>query len=310
MIFRTIKYFLKNKKALTYAIIMCTIGTACGIVTPILNKYLQEKIIANKDLAMFWVSTLIIIIVNLASLLSNYFNTKVFINCGVDITTQLRQKIVAKNVFNSKHKSNVGDMVLCSTGFMEETNSLFISYISLVFDATLKLLFYLPFFFIYGKQLSLLMLGFIILNLICVELQAIVVRKNAVKSRQADSNRVGFTLKMYEQMQHEDFADNDIISFEAYKSKVHACDIAWTKYSVSSDFITLIFNIIWCIGLCVCIVTAFNLSSLGIVTIATFIVFNSYADQISSPLNNYITFRQMSNRMKEALHRIYGYIDE
>ena len=309
-VLRTINYFLKDKRALTYAIIMCIIGTACGIVTPILNKYLQEHIIPNKDIGMFAVSTIIIVVVNVASLLSSYFNNKIFINSGVDITSGLRNEIVAKNVFSKKHASNPGDLVICGTGFMEETNQLFISYISLVFDAILKLLFYLPFFFIYGKQLSLVMLGFVFLSLVCVELQAIIVRKNAAKSRKVDSERIDFTLKMYEATQKSTFKDNKKISFDIYKQKVIACDNAWLNYSVSNDFVTLIFNVVWCIGLCLCIIIAFNLSSVGIITIATFIVFNSYAEQIKTPLGSYIEFKQMSDRMGVALDRIYGYVDE
>ena len=310
MTLRTIKYFFKNTKALIYAIIMCIIGTACGIVTPILNKYLTEHIIPNKDLKMFWVSTVIIVLVNLASLLSNYFNNKIFINSGVDITTNLRQEIVAKNVFSTKYKSHPGDLVLCSTGFMEETNDLFISYISLMFDAVLKLLFFLPFFFIYGKQLALIMIGFIALSLVCVELQAIIVRHMAKKSRQVDSERIDFTLKMYDAMRKENFKDNNKISFETYRKKVIACDDAWTHYSVSNDFVTLIFNLVWCIGLCTCIIMAFNLSAAGIMTIATFVVFNSYAEQIKTPLGSFISFKQMSDRMGVALSRIYKYVDE
>jgi len=309
-VMRAIKYFLSNRRATFYAILMCIIGTACGIVTPILNKYLQEHIIPNKDLSMFYLSTIIIMVVNIASLLSSYFNSKIFIKSGVDITTRLRHEIISKNIFNTKHANNVGDVVICCTGFMEETNQLFITYISLIFDAMLKFIFYLPFFLFYGKSIALVMIAFMLIAIICVELQAIIVRRTAAKSRQVDSERIDFTLKMYEATQNPNFKDNEEISFETYKRKVLACDKAWLNYSVASDFYPLIFNLIWYIGLGVCILMAYELSALGYMTLAVFIVFNSYVDQLKAPLENFITFKQMSDRMGVALGRIYNYTDE
>ena len=48
-VFRMIKYFFANKKATIYACVMCILGLAVGIVTPICNKLLQQDIIPNKN---------------------------------------------------------------------------------------------------------------------------------------------------------------------------------------------------------------------------------------------------------------------
>ena len=309
-VIRTIKYFLTNKKATFCALIMCTLGTICGIVTPILNKYLQEHIIANKDMSMFIVSTIIIIVVNFASLMSSYFLNKVFIKTGVQITSSLRSNIVVKNAYRNTYKNSPGELVLCGTGFMEETNQFYISYISLVFDAILKILFYLPFFIFYGRYASLIMLALIVCSLVVVELQSVLVKRNAMKSRKVDSERIDFTLKMYKRLQEKDFQDDENMNLALYKQKVINCDNAWVNYSVSNDFYPLLFNLVWYVGLVLCILYVFDLSIIGTITISTFIVFNSYVDQLKSPIGSIITYKQMADRMGVALDKIYKYTDE
>ena len=140
-VFRMIKYFFRCKKATICALVMCVLGLAVGIVTPICNKLLQQDIIPNKNMSVFIWLTLIILLLNLVSTLTSYFTTKIFISNGIPITSNIRKDIVKMNLFSNKNKEHRGKVLLSATTFLEDGNAYYISYMYLIFDCVLKLMF-------------------------------------------------------------------------------------------------------------------------------------------------------------------------
>jgi len=308
VIFRSLKYFLRNKKAVMFAILMCVCGLVIGVITPIFNKMLQEKIIPDKDIRLFVWITIVVIVLNVANLLSSYFNNKIFIENGVNITAQIRRAMIAKNI--GKKDLNVGDFLICSCSFLEETNVFYISYTYSIFDSILKILFYLPFFIFYGGWLSLIMIGMAILSFFVLDIEAKIAKKRATRSRQVDSERYDFVIKMYEEIQKPDFVENDEVNLELYKKKVLACDKAWLDFANTANPYPYVFQFAWYMGFAICAIVAFNLGTLGAITLASFIAFKTYCDSLKDSVTSMVSFKQLADRMDIALTKIYRYVDE
>ena len=268
---------------------------------------LHEQIIPNKDISLFVWITIIVILLNGVNLISSYFNNKIFIDCGLNITSQIRKEMIAKNI--GKQDINVGDFLICSSSFMEEANTFYISYTYWIFDATLKILFYLPFFIVYGGWLSLIMIGMALFSFFILDIEARVAKKRAERSRQVDSERYNFVMKMYEDLQKQDFVENEEMNLELYKKKVLACDKAWLDFANTSNPYPYVFQFAWHIGFAICAIIAFNLGTIGAITLASFIAFKTYTDSLKDATTNIVSFKQYADRMDIAFTKIYGYVD-
>ena len=308
VIFRSLKYFFRNKKAVLFAMLMCVFGIAIGVLTPIFNKMLQEQIIPNKDINLFIWITVAVVLLNITNLLASYFNNKIFIEVGVNITSQLRSEMIAKNI--GRKDVNVGDFLICCSSFMEEANTFYLSYMYSIFDATLKILFYIPFFIFYGGWLALIMIGMALLSFCILDIEAKIAKKRAERSRQVDSERYNFVMKMYEEIQKPDFVENDEMNLNLYKKKVLACDKAWLDFANTSNPYPYVFQFVWYMGFAICAIVAFNLGTLGAITLASFIAFKTYCDSLKDSATSIISFKQMADRMDIAFTKIYGYVDQ
>ena len=273
IVWRVLKRFLSDKKAVAVAIFMSFLGSLVGVATPIFNKLLTEKIIPDKDISLFVWITIIVLVLNVVNLLASFFTNRLFINKGVNITEQIRQEMVYKQLYADKEKMDVGDFLICSNTFLEETNTFFISYVYIIFDSTLKILFYLPFFAIYGSWLALIMLAAVLLAFTILSFESKLAKVRSIKNRHLDSQRYTFMIKMYEEMQKPDFEESKDMNFKLYQQKVFACDKAWMRYIFAANPFPYVFNFIWYVGFAICAILAFNLGTLGSVTLASFIAF-------------------------------------
>ena len=309
-VFRMIKYFFANRKATIYACIMCILGLAVGIVTPICNKLIQEDIIPNKNISLFLILTIVIFVLNLVSVLSSFFTTKIFINNGIPITSNIRKDIVKMNTLSNKNINNKGKVLISSTSFLEEANVFYISYMYLIFDCILKFMFYFPFFVVYGKWLALIMIVVSLISIGFVELIAIAVRKTIKESKRVEAERYDYTLYMIKEMKKPDFKEDEDINLKAYMNKVYTCDKAYIRYCNWANLYGGIFNLIWYIGVAICFCFAFNMLGTGALIISTFIVFNSYLDQIKAPINNYVSFKQITDIYDATFKNVFEMLDD
>lgn len=309
-IFRMIRYFFRCKKATACAIIMCILGLAVGIVTPICNKLLQEEIIPNKNISLFVWLTLVILILNLVSSLTSFFTTRIFINNGIPITSNIRKDIIKMNVFSKKNTANKGRVLISSTVFLEDGNTYYISYMYLIFDCILKFLFYLPFFIFYGRNLSLIMLAAAIVGFIFIDVADYFCRKCMHKSRIYDAERYEYTLKMARAMRSPNFKENENLNLDTYMKKVRAFDKAWLSYCNWANMYPYIFNLIWYIGLGVCFCLSFGMIQTGVLSISILILFNSYVDQLKTPLSNFSSYKVMAVRYEETFKNTFSMLDD
>jgi len=307
---RMIRYFFRCKKATIYACVMMLLGLIVGIVTPICNKLIQEDIIPNKNISLFIWLTIVILMLNIVSTLSSFMNTRIFIENGIPITSNIRKDIIKMNTFSKKNDDNRGKVLISSTAFLEEANSFYISYMYLMFDCILKFMFYLPFFLLYGKQLALIMIITVIISLTALELLKVFARKTIEISKRVDSERYDYTLKMYKILHKQNFQEDDIYNINEYMNKVYACDRAWVKYCMVGNLYGYVFNLIWYIGVAICFCLTFSMINSGTILISTFIVFNSYLDQLKTPIGNYVTFKQITDRFDETFRNIFDMLDD
>lgn len=305
-----IKYFFRCKGATICACIMCVLGLAVGIVTPLCNKLLQEDIIPNKNLSLFIWLTIVILILNLISCLTSFFTTRIFINNGIPITANIRKDIIKMNAFSNKNEKIKGKVLIASTTFLEDGNVYYISYMYLIFDCILKFLFYIPFFFVYGKHLALIMLVSALVAFGFIYLADIACRKCMHKSRQADAERYDYTLKLIKAMKNPDFAENETYNLDTYMKKVKAFDKTWLNYCNWANLYPYIFYLIWYIGAGICFCLAFNLVGTGAMAISTFILFNSYLEQLKVPIANYTSYKLMAVRYEETFKNTFAMLDD
>ena len=309
-VFRMIKYFFENRRATLYACIMCVLGLAVGIVTPICNKLLQEDIIPNKNISLFVWLTIVILVLNLVSVIASFFTTRIFINNGIPITSNIRSDIVKMNTLGIKNINNKGKVLIASTSFLEEANTFYISHMYLVFDCLLKFMFYFPFFIIYGKWLSFIMIGFTVFSLFVVNLVATQVRKAIQISKRVDAERYDYTLGLIKAMKSQDFKEDDKYNVKTYMKKVKACDKAWIVYCNWANLYVPLFNIVWYIGVAICFCLAFNMIATGAILVSTFIVFNSYLEQLRMPIGNYVSFKQVTDAYDETFKNVFEMLDD
>lgn len=309
-VFRIIKYFFRCKKATIYAGIMCVLGLMVGIVTPICNSYIQDDIIPNKNISLFIILTIVILVLNLISTLSSYFTTNLFINNGIPITSNIRKDIVKNNVFNDKITKNKGGVMICSTTFLEDANLYYISYIYLIFDSILKFLFYVPFFIFYGGYLALIMLAFAIFSFLFIAIANKFATKYMKETRKVEAERYEYTLTMLDELEKPNFTPTKDINVDTYISKVTACDKTWLGYCNWANLYTYIFSFIWYVGVAVCFCLVFNLISTGALLFSTFIVFNSYLDQVKAPINSYANYKLMAVRYDETFKKFFEVLDD
>lgn len=309
-VFRMIRYFFRSRKATVYACLMCALGLIVGIVTPICNKYIQDDIIPNKNISLFIWLTIVLLILNVVSTLTGFMTTKIFINNGVPITSNIRKDIVKMNTLSDKNKDKKGQVLISSTAFLEEANSFYISYMYFIFDCILKFMFYLPFFLVYGGQLAIVMFIATLLSFAFLDLAAIKAKKYIEISKRVDAERYDYTLKMHKAMQNPNFREDDTFNLHVYMGKVRACDSAWVRYCNFANLYGYIFNFIWYCGIAVCMCLALNLISSGAILISTFIVFNSYCEQLKSPIGNSVTFKQVTDRFDEAFRNVFVLLDD
>ncbi len=309
-VFRMIKYFFRCKKATIYACIMCVLGLAVGIVTPICNKILQEDIIPNKNISLFVWITILILVLNLVSSLTSFFTTRIFINNGIPITSNIRKDIVKMNAFSNKNAKIKGKVLISSSTFLEDANTYYISYMYLIFDCILKVLFYLPFFIFYGGYLALIMIAATLVSFLFIEIADKFCRKHMHNSRQYDAERYDYTLKLIKAMQDPNFKEDETYNMETYMKKVKAFDKAWLGYCNWANAYPYIFYLVWYIGVSICFCLAFNMITAGTLVISTFIIFNSYLDQLKSPIANYASYKLMAVRYDETFKNIFDMLDD
>ncbi len=309
-VLRIIKMFCKNKRAVIYACIMCVLGLAVGIVTPICNGLMQDEILPNKNIYLFVVLTIVILVLNVVSVLSSYFVKKIMISEGVNITSNMRKRIVNFNIFNKKTPFNKGEVVIDSTKFLEETNNFLASYLYFIFDSILKFLFYLPFFLIYGRWLSLIMVAFAILGYIFMEIVAKKAKVAVAKSKIVDTERYSYMIDLLNIIQDKDFKEDEKYCCDTYMNLVYDCDKAWNHYVLWANAYTLIFSSLWAIGRAICFCLAFNMIGAGAITVSLFVAFNSYLEQIFSPLSNFVSYKQNSDQYNATLNRVFDLYDK
>ena len=309
-IFRMIKYFFRCKGATISACLMCVLGLAVGIVTPICNKILQEEIIPNKNISLFVWLTIIILILNFASCLSSFFITRIFVKNGIPITSNIRKDIVKMNAFSNKNKEIGGKVLVASTTFLEDANTYYISYMYLIFDCALKVLFYLPFFAFYGGYLSLIMIASAIIGFAFIHVADIFCRRSMHKSRELDAEKYDYTLKLLKAMKKPGFKENETYNLDTYMKKVRAFDKAWLSYCNWANMYPYIFYLIWYIGVGICFCLSFNMITAGTLVISTFILFNSYLDQLKAPIANYASYKLMAVRYEETFKNTLAMLDD
>ena len=309
-VFRMIRYFFRCKKATIYACIMCALGLVVGIVTPICNKLIQEDIIPNKNISLFIWLTLVILILNVVSTATSFMTTKIFINNGVPITSNIRKDIMKMNTFSTKNENNKGKVLLSSTSFLEEANSYYISYMYLIFDCILKFMFYLPFFIIYGKQLVIVMAIFTLLSFALLDVAMIFAKKTIKISNDAASVRSDYSIKTIKAIQKPDFKENDEINIDKFMNCFYECDRTWTNYCLFANLYGYIFNLMWYIGVGICFCMAFNMMAAGAIVLSTFIVFNSYLDQLKAPISNYVSYKQVTDRFNDSFQNFFDLLDD
>lgn len=309
-VFRMIKYFFRCKKATIYAGIMCVLGLLVGIVTPICNKLIQDDIIPNKNISLFIWLTIVILILNLVSTLSSYFTTRIFINNGVVISSNIRKDILKINIFSRKNIKNKGKVMISGTTFLEDANLYYISYMYLIFDSLLKFLFYFPFFVFYGGYLALIMLGATIISFGFIAIADKYATRYMHETRIVEAERYEYMLKMLDELECPDFVENEEINMVEYLRKVRACDRTWLGYCNWANTYTYIFNLIWYIGVAVCFCLVYEMLAVGAIVLSTFIIFNSYLDQLKAPINNYANYKVMAVRYDETFGKFFEELDD
>lgn len=309
-LFRTIKYFFRCKKATIYALIMCVLGLMVGLATPLCNKALQQDIIPNKNISLFVWLTIIILVLNLVSALTSYFTSRIFTHYGVPISSNIRKDIVRRNIFSKKNKDLKGTVLVTSTTFIEDMNAYYISYMYLLFDCILKLLFYFPFFVVYGGYLSLIMLASTIVSFVFIFIADIFCRKSMKKSRIADADRFEYTLDLLEEMKNPNFEENETFNMETYMQKVYTFDKTWLSYCNWANMYPYIFYLIWYVGVAICFCLVFNMLGTGAIIMSTFVLFNSYLDQLKAPIGSYLSYKLMAVRYDETFKNIFEMLDD
>ena len=309
-VFRMIKYFFRCKKAAIFAIIMCALGLVVGIVTPICNKLLQQDIIPNKNISLFvWISILILVL-NLVSTLTSYFTTRIFINNCVPITSNIRKDIVKMNIFSKKNSENKGKVLVSSTTFLEDGNAYYISYMHLIFDCILKVFFYLPFFIFYGGYLALIMLLAAVISFGFISIADKFCRQCMKKSRFYDTERYEYSLKLVKAMQKKNFVEDETYNMATYMKKVKDFDKAWLGYCNWANLYPYIFNFIWYVAVGICFCLVYNMMGTGAIVLSTFIIFNSYLDQVKNPISNFANYKLMAVRYEETFKKIFEMLDD
>lgn len=309
-LFRMIKYFFKCKRATICAMIMIILGLILGIVTPVCNKLLQQDVIPNKNLALFIWLTVVVLILNIVSTTTTHFINKIFITNGIPITSNIRKDIVKMNMFSTKNKDHKGNVLLSATTFLEDGNAYFISYMYLIFDGILKLMFYLPFFIFYGGKLSLIMLASAVVGFVFIAIADKFCRRCMQKSRFYDAERYDYTLKLVKAMEDPNFKETDKLNLETYMKKVKAFDRSWLHYCNWANAYPYIFNLIWYIAVGICFCLVYNMMSVGVIVFSTFIMFNSYLDQVKAPFSNFASYKLMAVRYEETLKRVFEMLDD
>lgn len=309
-IWRSAKYFFRMKKATFYSILMCVIGLLVGIFTPIANSFIVNEIIPNKNIGLFIALTFVVLILQIASILSAYFNTNIMIENGVPISTNIRHDIVKMNSFATKNINSRGNVSIASTNFLEELNTFYISYLNCSYDSILKLMFYLPFFFVYGKTLSLVIFIAIVFILVIDNLLAMRALDLSLKSRQADVIRQTYLIKMYDAMKDPNFEENDEVSYEKYRDSFRLTEKAWIKYNMCNNLFNLVETIFWYGAMLLTFILAYNQIVDGVITLGAFVVFNSYCVQLLPPISQFTTVVKISNQYNMSFRTFFVELDD
>jgi len=180
----------------------------------------------------------------------------------------------------------------------------------LVFDCLLKFMFYFPFFLVYGGWLSLIMIATTLFSFLVIGFISAQVRRTIEISKRVDAERYDYTLSLIKAMSKPDFKEDENFNMKQYMKKVKACDKAWINYCNWANMYGSVFNLIWYIGLGICFCVAFNLIGAGMILISTFIVFNSYLEQLKVPVGNYISFKQVTDAYDETFKKVFEMLDD
>lgn len=309
-VWRMTKYFFRNKKAIFYSFLMCVIGLLVGIFTPIANSYIQNDIIPNKNISLFITLTIVIFVLNFGTILSSYFNTKIMVENGIPITTNIRRDIVKMNTFSNKNKKIRGVVSISATYFLEEANSYYISYLNLSYDSLLKIMFFLPFFIVYGKNLAVIMIIALVAVMIIVNLLSILAQKYSNISREVDKERYDFLLKMTKELQKPDFEESDEISYAKYKEVMEKTEKAWIKYTMCNNTFDYLRLIIWYGTFCLTCILAYKSIAIGTLTVGAFIVFHSYFSQLEDPLGQLVNCNKICNQLNMTFKNVFVSLDD
>ena len=55
---------------------------------------------------------------------------------------------------------------------------------------------------------------------------------------------------------------------------------------------------------------AFDMISTGLMALSTFIVFNSYCDQLKVPIGNYVSYKQVTDKFDKTFKNIFDMLDD
>lgn len=309
-VWRTAKYFFRMKKATFYSMLMCLIGLLVGVFTPIANSYIVNEIIPNKNIRLFVALTFVVLILQIANILSAYFNTNIMIENGVPISANIRHDIVKMNTYATKNINARGNVSIAATNFLEELNGFYISYLNTSYDSILKLMFYLPFFFIYGRSLSLIIFIAIVLIFAVENLLAIKALDLSSKSRQTDIIRQNYLLKMYSEMKKTGFEENEEVSYQKYRDVFCLTEKAWMKYCLFNNLFDFIKVVLWYGAMLLTFVMAYNQVINGVITLGSFVVFNSYCVQLLTPITQFTSLVKSLNQYNMSFRNLFTQLDD
>jgi ABC-type multidrug transport system fused ATPase/permease subunit len=94
--------------------------------------------------------------------------------------------------------------------------------------------------------------------------------------------------------------------FNTKKRIDSALQVQINKNSMGS----ILFNLIWYIGVGICFCMAYQMISVGVIAISTFIVFNSYIDQLKTPVANFVSFKQVCDGYDATFKNVFQMLDD
>lgn len=312
---RVIKYMLPYKGVFIGVLALMIFAVFLGLVSPVLNSYIVNTVIPNKNIEMMYYVLTGLIFINLLDIVIQYLQGKYMARLGHKVIYQIRRDVFIKMQqlsFDFFDNRPAGKILVRVTSYVDELANFFANVMINFVMTIFRMLMVIVFMFALNYVLALVVLASVVPLMVFIFIIRRSLKTRFRNNRTKHSNRTAYI--------HENIMGNIVTkefnrtdkNCEIYSDIIDECKRAWMKAINVNELFVPGTEMFWNYGNLALYGVAFLLiatpSAIGM-TLGTVIAFSNYMGMFNGPINQLAVILQQMAQVSSNLERIFEMLD-